>query len=507
MIGLPSAFFRLKAGLGTALAALCYRLLSKRSPVTPAAKNFMKPALPLRSLATLLALLPLAIHAAQKPATVWLTKHDRSSLFAAQAAPLPFTASSPAAQTIEVNDRQKYQTMDGFGFALTGGSAQHLVRMHPPLRAALLRELFAVGSTNVGISYLRLSIGASDLNERVFTYDDLQDGETDPSMARFSLDPDRADVIPVLKEILAINPKIKILGSPWTAPIWMKTNRAYKGGRLKPECYDAYARYFVKYLEGMKAEGIRVDAITVQNEPLNGKNTPSLEMSAEEQARFIKQHLGPALAAAKLDTKIVLYDHNCDVPEYPLSILRDPLAAKYVDGTGFHHYGGKIETMSTVHDAFPKKHLYFTEQMVTERNSARNIDIASQVARLIVNAPRNWSRNVILWNLAADQNNDPHTNDGGCGICQGAITINGNLVTRNLAYFVVAHAAKFVRPGSVRIASNSLEPLPNVAFKTPDGTTLIVANRSQSAQTFNVRFHNKAFSTTLDSGAVGTYVW
>jgi glucosylceramidase len=258
---------------------------------------------------------------------------------------------------------------------------------------------------------------------------------------------------------------------------------------------------------GMKAAGIRIDAITIQNEPLNPKNTPSMVMSAEEQALFIKQHLGPAFAAAKLDAKIILYDHNCDMPEYALSILGDPEAAKFVDGSGFHLYGGKIEAMSKVHDAFPSKNLYFTEQMVIERPARPTLDIANPVARLIIGATRNWSRNVLLWNLAADQNNDPHTNDGGCGICQGAITINGNLVTRNVAYYAVAHASKFVRPGSVRVASNQLEGLPNVAFKTPQGMVLIVANRSQNSQSFSVRSHEQSFAAALEAEAVGTFVW
>jgi glucosylceramidase len=446
--------------------------------------------------------------AAEKPAQLWLTTSNKTILFALQAALPSFQAATTnTGPIIDVDDRQRFQTMDGFGFALTGGSAMHLIRMQPGARAAILRELFATDSTNIGISYIRLSIGASDLNDHVFTYDDLPPGQTDPTLSHFSLDPDRADVIPVMKEILAINPAIKILGSPWTAPPWMKTNSLVKGGKLKPEFYDAYARYFVKYIQGMKGEGIRIDAITPQNEPLNKGNTPSMLMFAEEQALFIKKHLGPALAAARLDTKIILYDHNCDVPEYPLSILRDPEAAKYTDGSGFHHYAGKMEAMSKVHDAFPGKNLYFTEQMVIERPVRPGFEIASQVSRLIIGAPRNWSRNVILWNLAADKNSNPHTGDGGCPFCQGAITIEGNDVSRNLAYFVVAHASKFVRPGSVRIASTQPQNLPNVAFQTPQGVVLIVANRSHETQSFQVRFHGGSLPVALDAGAVGTLVW
>jgi glucosylceramidase len=469
--------------------------------------SFMKIASNIRFGIILLALLPWPLSAAETGVQLWLTRSDRSALFALQPAGPFFGTNSPSGPVIDVDDKQAFQTMDGFGFALTGGSAMHLVRMQPSIRAALLRELFATDSTNIGVSYLRLSIGASDLNEHVFTYDDMPNGQTDTALAHFSLGEDRGDVIPVLKEILAVNPTIKILGSPWTAPRWMKSNGLVKGGKLKPEYYEAYARYFVKYIQAMKAEGIRIDAVTVQNEPLNTGNTPSMQMLAEDQALFIKKFLGPAFSAAKLDTKIILYDHNCDVPEYPLTILRDAEAARYVDGSGFHHYAGKLDAMSKVHDAFPQKHLYFTEQMVIERASRPGIDIAGQVSRLIIGAPRNWSRNVLLWNLAADKNNKPHTDDGGCPMCQGAITIEGNTVSRNVAYYVVAHASKFVRPGSVRIGSNQPENLPNIAFKTPQGTVLITANRSREAQSFNVRFHGQSFSAMLNPGATGTFVW
>jgi glucosylceramidase len=449
--------------------------------------------------------------AAQKKGevAVWLTNPDKSALFQRQSEVLKFTAAHSQDSAIEVDDRQEFQQIDGFGYALTGGSAQHLIHMDAPSRAAILKELFGTQGDAIGVSYLRLTIGASDLNDHVFSYDDLPPGETDPEMKKFSLGPDTADVIPVMKQVLAINPAIRILASPWSAPPWMKTNNAVKDGQLKPEYYDAYARYFVRYLTAMKAQGIRIDAITVQNEPLNGKNTPSMVMPAVDQAAFIKDHLGPAFQRARLTTKIILYDHNCDVPEYALAILKDPEARKFIDGSGFHLYGGKIEAMSAVHDAFPQKNLYFTEQMVTGSVDGRpTVNVANPVQRLIVGATRNWSRNVLLWNLAADPKNEPHTGSGGCGICQGAITIDGNTVTRNLAYYALAHASKLVRPGSVRIESSSSESLPNVAFHAPGGNkVLIVVNRSPSVQSFAIRYHGRSAPSSLQAGAVATYTW
>jgi glucosylceramidase len=449
-----------------------------------------------------------AINAQTTKASLWLTKADRSVLFEQQKDPLTFKTGEAAGTTITVDDKQHYQPIDGFGFALTGGSAMHIIRMSADSRAALLKNLLAVTGNDIGISYLRLSIGASDLNEKVFSYDDMPGGQTDPTLKHFDLGPDKADVIPVMKQILAINPAIKILGSPWSPPAWMKTNNDTRGGRLKPDCYPVYARYLVKYIQGMKANGINIDAITIQNEPLHPGNNPSLLMVAPDEADFIKNNLGPAFKAAGIKTKIIVYDHNADRPDYPISILNDPAARKYVDGSGFHLYGGDISALTDVHNAHPDKNIYFTEQMTVEPENQSTIDIAWPVKRLIIGATRNWSRNVLEWNLAADPEYKPYTDRGGCPSCQGAVTIDKNEVKKNIAYYSVAHASKFVRPGSVRIASNNSDTLPNVAFKTPDGKkVLIVANTGDSAQDFNIKYQGKILAVKLDKGSVGTYIW
>ncbi|MGC1782433.1 MAG: glycoside hydrolase family 30 beta sandwich domain-containing protein [Acidobacteriaceae bacterium] len=461
------------------------------------------------SLFAMLVLLPFAAICQEAPrAAVWLTTQNRSSLFAKQPDLLHFSRAENNSPTIAVNDKEKFQSVDGFGFAMTDGSAQLLMQMGQPERSVLLRRLFSTQGADIGASYLRLTIGASDMNANVFSYDDMPAGETDPDLKKFSLAPDGVNLIPVLKEVLAINPRIKFLASPWSAPPWMKTNDSAKGGHLKPEYYKAYANYLVKYIEGMKAAGITIDTITVQNEPLNPKNTPSMVMFANEEGQFIKNDLGPAFQKAGIQTKILLYDHNPDVPSYVLSILKDPGAAKYVDGSAWHLYGGDISALSEVHDAFPDKKIYFTEQTITEPPGSSSIDIAEPVSGVVIGATRNWSRNVLLWNLAADPNDGPHTNDGGCTMCQGAITLDGNKVTFNISYYVVAHFSKFVRPGSVRIASNHLDQLDNVTFLTPTGKiVLVVANTSNFAKTFNIAFHGKMTTASLPIGAVATYIW
>lgn len=407
---------------------------------------------------------------------------------------------------IDINSGQTFQAIDGFGNCLTDGSAMLLKKMSPGSRKEILNELFATDGKNIGISYLRISLGASDLSNKPFTYDDLTAGETDFDLKKFSLDENRKVLIPVLRDILKINPSVKILASPWSAPTWMKTNNDFKGGSLKKECYDVYARYFVRYIREMKFEGIDIEAITIQNEPLNEGNVPSMFMSAEDQALFIKQNLGPAFAEAGLTTKIIVYDHNADKIIFPLTVLRDPDAAKYIDGSAFHLYGGKIEALSEVQAEFPGKNLYFTEQWIGAPGNLA-ADLVWHTRTLIIGATRNWCRNVLEWNMASDPENNPHT-IGGCDRCLGTITISGDSIKRNPAYYILAHAAKFVRPGSVRISSVMAENLPNVAFKTGEGRiVLIVVNDGKEPGEFLVRYNGKSFKAKLENGAVGTFVW
>jgi glucosylceramidase len=435
----------------------------------------------------------------------WLTTGDQSALLAKQNTVLNFTDAASNLPAIEVNENQTFQTIDGFGFTLTGGSASLINSLSETEKDALLQELFSTKDNGIGISYLRISIGASDLSAGTFTYNELPKGETDVNQDKFSIAQEMTDLVPVLKKIVAINPAIKILGSPWTAPTWMKDNQSFKGGSLKPEYYQSYSRYFVKYINAMKAQGITIDAITIQNEPLHPGNVPSMFMPAPAQGQFIKTAMGPMFQAEGIKTKIILYDHNADKPEYPISILDDAETRKYVDGSAFHLYGGTIDALSKVHEAHPDKHLYFTEQWVGGPGNFAE-DLKWHVSTLVIGATRNWSRNVLEWNLAADPNYGPHT-DGGCVTCLGALTIKPG-VSRNVAYYVIGHASKFVPQNSVRISSNNISNLANVAFITPDGKkVLIVSNTSNNTQSFNIKSKGKIVSTSLPAGAAGTFVW
>ncbi|REC44333.1 glycoside hydrolase family 30 protein [Chryseobacterium sp. 5_R23647] len=436
---------------------------------------------------------------------IWMTKGDESVKLQQQNA-LTFINTSNNFQNIEIDDAQKFQYIDGFGYTLTGGSVEVINRLSPSKRKALLNELFGNDKNSISISYLRLSIGASDLDGEVFSYDDLPDGQTDPSLSKFSLARDK-DLISMLKEILAINPKIKIIAAPWSPPVWMKDNGKSIGGSLKTEYYDVYAKYFVKYIQGMQKEGIAIDAVTPQNEPLHPGNNPSLLMVSDQQRDFIKQSLGPIFKSNNIKTKIVVYDHNCNKPEYAINILNDAEANQYIDGSAFHLYEGDISALSTVHDAHPDKNLYFTEQW-TGAKGTFNEDLNWHTRNVVIGSMRNWSKIALEWNLANDTQYKPHT-PGGCTECKGAITVSDSQnFTRNVAYYIIAHASKFVPANSQRIASTQTENLATVAFKTPAGkTVLIVQNNNKSDESFNIKYNQKIAPVTITGSSVATYIF
>jgi glucosylceramidase len=434
----------------------------------------------------------------------WITKTDGIVLLQKQPA-LKFGSSNSTFGYIDVDSTQTFQTIDGFGYTLTGGSAEVIGKLNASDRSTLLTELFGNTANSIGVSYLRISIGASDLNSSAFTYDDTNPGSVDISLSNFSLAKDQAYLIPLLKEILQINPSIKILATPWSAPAWMKDNGSLIGGSLLSGYYNVYALYFVRYIKEMKANGITIDAITPQNEPLNPGNNPSMVMTSTQQNTFIKNNLGPALLDAGLNTKIIAYDHNCDHPDYPLTILNDPATKQFVNGSAFHLYAGDINALTTVHNAHPDKAVYFTEQF-TSSNGSFGGDLVWHIKNVIIGSMRNWSRVALEWNLANDPLYGPHT-PGGCTECKGALTIGESVgIYRNVAYYNIAHASKFIPPGSVRVSSTGGGTLQHVAFTTPAKKKVLIVLNEGASTSINIRFNNKSITTTIPSG-VATFVW
>lgn len=438
---------------------------------------------------------------------LWVTTGVRAQLL--QRAPdLPYSGAAQEGEVV-VDPATRYQEMVGFGASLTDASAWLLMnKLTPQARSELLRELYAADGAN--FAFLRLTIGASDFSRTHYSFDDMPAGQTDPQLTRFSIDPNRADVLPVLKEALALNPQIKVMASPWSAPGWMKTTDSMIKGSLKPEFYDAFARYLVRYVDAYAAEGVPLWGLTVQNEPhYEPPDYPGMRVEPPARARLIGDHVGPLLAQTHPGLRILDWDHNWDEPDSPLTVLADPQAARYVSGVAWHCYAGNVAAQSQVHDAFPSKEVYFTECSGGEWYPAWADVLTSTARSLVVGSVRNWARGVLLWNIALDENHGPHL--GGCPTCRGVVTIDSRsgAVTRNAEYYALSHASRFVRQGAQRVASGG-GPLgeASVTFRNPDGTLVLVAvNSGADPQPLAVREGAHRFHTTLPARSVATLVW
>jgi len=450
-------------------------------------------------------------------AKAFLTTADEKQLFQEQ--PLVALAKDTALLNLKIDTSQQFQEIEGFGAAMTGSSAYVMQQyMTAPKRKAQLDELFNA-EKGIGINYIRLSIGASDFSVSPYSYDDMPAGERDDSLQHFSLAKDTGALIPVLKEVVAINPAIHIMVTPWSAPGWMKTSDRLEGGSLRPDAYAAYAQYFAKYIQALGSYGIKATSLSVQNEPQYEAAYPTMKMTAPEQLTFIKEHLGPVLQQKGIGTEILLFDHNWNSPEYPISILSDSVAGKYVAGAAFHCYEGSVGAMSQVHAAYPDKGLYFTECSGGSWAPDFAGNLKYMVGNLMIGTVNNWSKNVLLWNMALDENNGPTTNqpgpagegvNRGCMTCRGVVTVKSDsgTVVKNVEFYALAHFSKFVRPGARRIASVHPEGLENVAFLNKDGSRVLVAlNTGEQAKVFSVQDSGRIYKYELKPGAVVTLTW
>lgn len=439
---------------------------------------------------------------------VWVTTGDRSKLLAQQAS-VNFGADTSQPVTITVDEQVRYQTMDGFGAAMTGSSAYLMNRaMSASQREALLSDLFSPGG--IGLSMVRQTIGASDFSLSSYTYNDMAPGQSDPNLNNFSLSGDLDDVVPMLQAARAKNGALKIMGSPWSAPAWMKEVHTLNGGWLNVAWYGAYADYLVKYIQAYQARGLPIYAITIQNEPLHETGSyPSMRMDPANQANFVKNNLGPAMSAAGIGTKILAYDHNWDRWDYPNDVLADGAAAPYIAGSAFHGYGGSPDLMASTHAAHPDKGIWFTEISGGAWATSFAGNLRWNLSNIVIACTRNWAKSILLWNLALDQRSGP--TNGGCSDCRGVVTVNsgnGNY-EREVEYYVLGHVSKFVAPGAQRIASNTFNGgIENVAFANPDGSKVLIAlNNGGASSSFAVRWNGQSFSYTLPAGAVATFVW
>ncbi len=493
-----------------------------------------------------------------------------------------------------------YQTMEGFGFMLNGASTYLMASMDEDTRKSMMDSFFETDSDGIGVSMLRVSVGASDLDTSVYTYQDSSDSSFDIHASE-----DSNSFLPMLQSILDKYPtdqsesKIKVIAAPWTAPTWMKGSYsysvnstldaaaliqtfitsfcsndydpAYMSGYLEPEFYEAYAGYLLNYVDSMEENGVPVYALSIQNEPLHVYNYPSMYMSAADQTNFVNV-LGTLFQKNQVTTKILIFDHNPNShdeidggqsgTDYPISILSDSDANQYVYGSAFHLYGGTIDQLSDVYNAFPDKKIYFTE-IWTENGSDFSDDLSWHMNNIIIGAPRNWASVVLEYNLLATPEYTIECTDNGtymgptlvvsdiyidsgklsspgnpvidvvnyisifkdhiagsCPDCLGAGTVSSDFkdIQYNVSYYLIAHLSKYVRPGSQRIRSyinenendNEVDDvLPNVAFLSEDGdkVILVIYNNTDDEQSFNVHIGDDGFHSKLPAKSAGTYVY
>ena len=440
----------------------------------------------------------------------WLTTADRSQLLGEQAPLSQASAPLVPAVTIRVDPNQRFQSIVGFGAAITDASAILIHGLPAERRKALLSELFGRRGDGLGLSFTRLTVGASDFSPTHYSFDDSPGNVPDPELKYFSVEPARRAVLPTARAALAINPDLKVMISPWSAPAWMKTSRSLIKGKLEPSAYPAFAHYFVRTIEAFAREGVPVHLLSIQNEPdFEPDNYPGMRMSPADRAAVIGGHLGPLLEARGIKTKILDWDHNWDKPEMPLGTLADSVARRYITGVAWHCYGGDVASQSKLHDAYPDKEVWFTECSGGEWAPKFDETLAWMTKNLIIGTTRNWARGALIWNLALDPKFGPHL--GGCGDCRGVVTIDpaSGQVTRNVEYYALGHASRFVLPGAVRIASDSgVSEVDTAAFLNPDGTIALIAlNGAKEPRAVALAEGSRTWSLSLPAGAVATVVW
>jgi glucosylceramidase len=413
------------------------------------------------------------------------------------------------AAAIVIDPSTTFQEIEGFGASLTDSSAWLIHEfLTAAERQAVLTDLFDP-EEGIGLSYLRQPMGASDFRLQEYSYDDLPAGvSTDYNLNYFSIAYDENYIIPTLQEILAINPHVRIMGSPWSPPTWMKDSGLVGSGHLKSNVYGTYANYFVKYIQAYAAHGIPIDAVTLQNEPYYEPGSyGGCRMEPADQIKLVKE-MGPAFESHTISTKILVWDHNWDNPGYPIAVLNDAVARGYIDGVAWHHYGGDVSAQTEVHNAWPDKDAYFTEGSDGTWNDGGFDSDLIRNGVFMVDTLRHWAKTIIKWNLALDENNGPKI-AGGCDTCYGVITINqqNRQVSPRPHYYALGHASKFLRPGAVRIASGEGN-VRTVAFKNTDGSIVLYAvNPKTSGDTLKLEWNGQWVVCDIAARSIMTFRW
>jgi len=439
---------------------------------------------------------------------MWVTSGDESQKLAPQALP---AAAGPAKgdEAVTIDTSRHFQKMHGFGAAITDASALLLSEMPEEKRKSIMAELFGRANNGLGLSFTRLTVGASDFSTSDYSYDDTPGNTPDPELCHFSIEPAKKYVLPRTREALAINPDLLVMISPWSAPAWMKTTRSLIKGELVPQYYQPFADYLARTVEAFGREGVPVSMITIQNEPdFEPDDYPGMRVNSPDRAVIIGKYVGPTFRARGLKTQILDYDHNWDNPEMPLTVLNDPVARQYVSGVAWHCYEGDVPAQTPVHDAYPDKDAWLTECSGGEWSPNYAEVLGWMTDKLIIGASNNWSRGTLLWNLALDPKHGPHT--GGCTDCRGVVTIDPTTgaVTRNVEYYVLGHASRFVLPGAYRVATATRgDQVEAAGFVNPDGSRVAILHRKSGNGPLTIGLDGELYSVALTAGSVATLRW
>lgn len=451
-------------------------------------------------------------------AEAYVTSADQVRLF--EKVSVPLTGAGAGDAGIILKPETRYQQMDGFGAALSGSTCFNLLKMRPGDRHELLAHLFGQ-EDGLGYSCVRVSIGCSDFSLSDFSWCD------EPGIENFAVHPeDRTYLFPILKQVLEINPGLKILGTPWSPPRWFKVDNptdlnpcdSWTGGHLNPALYDDYALYFVKWIQAMEAEGVPIEAITIQNECLHGGNSASMIMTWQEQRDFIKKSLGPAFRDNNIGTKILIFDHNYNYDntpgqiDYVPNIYADTEAARYIDGSAWHSYGGHPRALEKIHAAAPDKNIYFTESSIGLWDYEFGEALLWTMEYAMIGAFNRWCGSSVMWNLLLDSDHGPYR-PGGCDKCLGVIDISSkdySTLTRNSHYYNIAHMSRVVKPGAYRIGYEGEAPdgVEFTPFVNPDGSRALVAfNKSDTRLPFSVSDGSGKFVYVIPARSIVSFRW
>jgi glucosylceramidase len=439
---------------------------------------------------------------------MWLTTADQTQKLAPQPM-LRLEGRATGDEAVTIDSSQRFQRMHGFGAAMTDASAELLSKLPEDKRRAIMAELFGRANTGLGLSFMRLTVGASDFSRTHYSYDDTPENAPDPELEYFSIAPARQYVLPRVREALAINPQLKVMISPWSPPAWMKTTKSLIKGQLEPAYYRAFANYLARTVEAFGHEGVAVSMLTIQNEPdFEPGDYPGMRVNPPERAVIIGHHVGPIFRARGLKTQILDYDHNWDNPEMPLAVLADPAARGFISGVAWHCYEGDVPAQSPVHDAHPDKDAWETECSGGEWGPKFDETLGWMTDKLIIGAANNWARGSLLWNLALDPAHGPH--HGGCGDCRGVITIDPatGAILRNVEYYVLGHASRFVLPGAYRIGNARRgDEVEVAAFLNPNGSRVAILHRKSGDGPVSIAIDGTRYAVPLPGGSVATLRW